>query len=145
MRRFVGLVVAVFFGLCVLTTFVPYPPARTEAERYFDAQVIDNGLEYSLQRRLLFWSATGVELGLLLALGLTSAGPRLADAFLRLVPGSWLVALAGVGSVCFLLQHLVQFPFDVGRFYLSHAWGMTERPFLPWFVEYLLALGVEAV
>jgi STE24 endopeptidase len=144
MKNFVSLVLALFFALFVLTVFVPYPPARAQAERYFTAQEIDRGLNYSFERRLLFWGSSAVELGILLVLGLTGAARRLADLAVGVCHGYWLPAVLGVGGLCFGLIHALQFPFSLGRFYLARAWGMSSRDLGPWLAEYALSLGVEA-
>lgn len=144
MKNFVGLVLALFFALFILTVFVPYPPARLEAERYFTPHDIDRGLEYSLERRLLFWASSAVELGLLLLFGLTVASRRLADGVGRL-SGYWLIVVLSVGGVCYVAIQLLQLPFRIGGFYLARAWGLTQRDLGPWFGEYLLAQAVEIV
>jgi STE24 endopeptidase len=142
MKNLVGLVLALFFLLFILTVFVPSSAARLDAGRYFTAEEIDRGLAYSLERRLLFWGASAAQLGVLLVLGLTGVGRRLADTVATVSRGYWLPSVLGVGAVCYLSVELLQFPFSLGRFYLARAWGMTERGVLPWLGEHLLAQGV---
>jgi STE24 endopeptidase len=142
-KNLVGLILAVFFALFVLTVFVPYPPARVDAERYFTPQEIERGLEYSFERRLLFWGASAVELGFLLIVGLTSVSRRLADVALRIGRGYWLPAVLLVGGTCHVAAQALRFPFSLGSFFLTRAWGLTQRGVEPWFQEYLLAQGVE--
>jgi STE24 endopeptidase len=143
MKNLVAVVLAVFFALFVLTVFVPYPPARTQAEKYFTAAEVERGLEYALERRLLFWGSAAAELGVLMFLGLTGAGRRLADFALRAFKGRWFPTVLAVGAVCFCGVQLLQFPFALGRFYLARSWGLTSRGAAPWFAEYLLSLALE--
>lgn len=147
-KTFAACVVLLFLTLAVVS-FVPSEPARAEAANYFSEAVIERGLHYTVQRRLLFWGATATELGMLLLLGLTGAGRRLADGCARLCRGWWLPTLLLVGAAVYLLVELTQFPFAVARLYHARSWGVTNRAFAPWLGEFLLgqavALAIGAV
>ncbi len=166
MRTAVIVIVLVYLGL-FLVTLVPPPAAEyAEAARYFSAEEIASGQRFALERRLIFWAGTFLELGLLLTLITTGAARRLADTFARwtgyraddLAPETrsrvqallyhagnllrWLATLALMALTYVLLHELLQLPVGVARFYHSRAWGMTERPFLDWLREYGLAVVV---
>lgn len=140
-KTFAACVVLLFLALAV-TSFVPYEPARAEAASYFSADVIERGVHYTVQRRLLFWGATASELAVLLLLGLSGAGRRLTDRFERLFRGWWLPTLLAVGAAVYLVIEVTQFPFAVARFYHAKSWGITDRPLAPWLSEYLLGHAV---
>src|SRR5476651_951450 len=68
MKALIWTIAGVYVLLFVLTTFVPYEPARVEASDYFFKDEIDTGLEYAFQRRLFMWASVGLELVLLYVL-----------------------------------------------------------------------------
>jgi STE24 endopeptidase len=165
----VGVLVA-FFTLFVITTFLPTPAAEYQTARlYFTEAEIEIGLQYSFERRLLFWASTGVDLGLLLTLVATGAARRIADAFAHWTgycPGSpgepaasrwqalrrgttdlvrWLATLLLVGLAYLVLHELLQFPISLARHYHSRAWGMTQQPLADWLGQHFLAAAVMAV
>jgi len=162
LRIAIAVFVVALLALFIVTTFVPAPAAEfARAREYFTEQEIDTGVQYSFQRRLFFWASTALEVGLLIGLVATGAARRLADWLARWfgyhgeadVPAAswkewaialarWLAVLAAMGATYILLHELLQFPLSVSRFYHSRAWGFTERPFVEWFREYCLGLGV---
>jgi STE24 endopeptidase len=171
LRTFLVGILAAFLLLFLVSTFLPPPASEYErAAQYFSTSEIETGLRYAAERRWLFWAGTGLELALMLTLVFTGAARPLADFYGRAVgyrPGPsdgsgaapsrpgfvhrvvgftrWLAVVLLVGATYLLLHEILQFPVSVARFYHSRAWGMTERPFLDWLNEYVLAVGVAAV
>ncbi|MCI0681883.1 MAG: M48 family metallopeptidase [Gemmataceae bacterium] len=146
MRQLPAIIVAVFVGLAALTLLVPWPPAvETARVSGFSDEVIANGMQHSFERRLFWWGTTFIELGLLLALVFTRLGPAATAWCRRLARGWWLPTLLLLAALYYVVLAILDFPLDVGRWAHLRAWGMTERPFGPWFSEYLLALAVRAV
>src|SRR6516225_8829840 len=80
-----GVIVA-FAALFAINTFIP-PPAEeyVRAREYFTEAEIEAGLQYSFERRLLFWAGTALELAVLIGLVATGAARRLCDRFSRWV------------------------------------------------------------
>src|SRR6266478_1579914 len=85
--------VLVFAALFALTTFLPAPDARAEAQRYFSSSEIERGLEHSLEGKLLFWASTAVHLGVLTLLVLGGWARPLAAWCGRWTGGRWLATV----------------------------------------------------
>jgi STE24 endopeptidase len=139
---------ALIVCFCVLAAalFLARSPEReTRALRHFSAEDLARGRQFGLERRLLFWTGTVVELGLLLWLALSGVAPRLAEAARRLSGDRWPVTLLLVGAACFLLHALVTLPFRLyGGLYHLRAWGLTDRSFVSWLGDTLKGMAVSA-
>ncbi len=136
---------AFFVALFALTTFVP-PSAeiQREARKYFTAEEIERGQEFAFQRRLLFWTATFLQLGILAWLVFGGLGRKLADGCLALTRGRWLWAVLLVGGFCFMALEAVALPIGLARLEVLRAWDMTRRSVADWLWEHLLGVGVTA-
>jgi STE24 endopeptidase len=140
-----------FFGslllvtLFVATTFSQSPSARAAAAAYFPDDVIDRGLQYSFERRLLFWPLIALRLGLLVVMVETSLGRKLADGCQALVGGRWLPTVLLVGVIYFLADELLSLPFAIAHFELARAWGLTSRDLAGWMDDRAKGLGVALV
>src|SRR5262249_8657756 len=105
MKAVIPTIAAVFFVLFVLTTFVPYPAARTAAyEAGFTAAQIDTGLRFGFERRLFFWAWVACKLTVLCTLALTPLGRRLGDRFLAWTGNRRLLAALGIGLAIALIE-----------------------------------------
>jgi STE24 endopeptidase len=141
----------IFFGalvlatLFVVTTFSHSSVARAEAAAYFPPDIIERGLQYSFQRRLLFWPLMALRLGLLVVLVETGLARKVTDRCQALFGGRWLPTLLLVGFLYFVADELLSLPFAVGHFELTRAWGLTSRSLADWFAEHAKHLGVAAV
>jgi STE24 endopeptidase len=136
----------VFVVIFVLTTFVPSPQAQTEALKYgFTPEQIDDGLRYTLERKLIFWAAAGTSLLFWTVLVLTGGGRKLADLCGRLTGQRWLLTVLLVGAVCFLIQTSLALPFGLARLEAQRAWGMTSRPVSDWLFDLAKSLAISAV
>jgi STE24 endopeptidase len=135
----------VFVSLFLVTTFSKSSAAEAEARTYFSADEIEWGLQYSFERRLLFWPAFAVKLGILVALVTTSIARKSTDWLQRRVGGRWLPTVLLVGLCCFFGSELISLPFAIANFELAGAWGLTKRSLADWFGDYLAGLGVAAV
>src|SRR5260370_39444721 len=68
----------VFIGLFLATTFAL--PARAEAAPYFTPEEIERGLEFSFQRRLLYWTGAALHLAVLAVIVFFGFAPQFAAA-----------------------------------------------------------------
>jgi STE24 endopeptidase len=141
----------VFFGallfvtLFAVTTFSRSDAARAEARAYFDDVVIERGLEYSFQRRLLSWPLMGLRLGFLVLLVQSGLARKVTDGCQALVGGRWFPTVLLVGLLYFVADELMSLPFALGHFHLARAWGLTERSAGAWLEDHVKGLGVSAV
>ena len=140
-----------FFGalllvtLFVVTTFSHSSAARAEAVAYFPENAIDNGLQYSFERRLLFWPLVALQFGLLVMFVDTSIFRKVTDWCQTLVGGRWLPTVVLVGLFCFLANELLTLPFAIAHFELARAWGLTQRALADWLVDHAKGLVVAAI
>jgi STE24 endopeptidase len=141
-KAFVATVVITMAALFVLTTLVPYPPAREEALRHFSSEEIDIGQQYAFERRLFFWANVVIEASLLGVLALTGLGRRWADHFLVWTGGRRLPAALLMGGAYFAIDQLLHFPVSVARYYHAQAWGMVNLDLLGWLRDKALATGI---
>jgi len=137
---FLGLI-----ALFVLTTFLPAPAARAEAEHYFPPDVIDRGLQHSLEGKLIFWSSTFTHLGALALVVLTSFARRLTDVFDRWTGRRWLLTVLLVGVFLFLGDEILSLPFGLWSLEWQRAWGLTNRPVMDWLIDHGKGMAVSAV
>ena len=145
MKALVWTIAGLFVVLFIVTTFVPYEPARVEASDYFFQDEIDTGLDYAFQRRLFMWSSVALELVLLYVLATTNLVRRWAN-WVRDRSGiRSILPMLGVGLIYMVLAELVHLPLAIGRFYHSHAWGMSNLSFGSWVQDHLLALAIYAL
>ncbi|MBI2806847.1 MAG: M48 family metallopeptidase [Planctomycetes bacterium] len=134
------------FTLFILTTFVPYPPAKAAAlDAGFSESDIATGLDYLLERRFFFWGRTLIDLGLLCALALTPVGRHWGDRFLAWTGQRRIPAALLFGFVYLLLSEIVYLPFGIGRLYHARAWGMSNLDLADWLREHGLRLGINLV
>jgi STE24 endopeptidase len=132
-----------FVLLFLVTTFAP--PSRAEAERYFSATEIDNGLKFSFQRRFLYWAGVSLHLGILALIVFTGFARKLADVLSSWSRGRWLVTVLLVGGFCFLLEEAIYLPIGLARLELVRAWGLTNRPVTGWLADHAIGVCISAV
>jgi STE24 endopeptidase len=143
-----SLCLSVFVALILLALamFVPYPPARDDAlAAGFTSEQIDLGLQYSLERRIIFWIATTLEFALLSFLALTGWSRRWADRFLAWSGQRRLFAVLGVGLIYFVLHQALFLPIGIARWYHAHAWGMSNQDFAHWLHDRGLGAGITLI
>lgn len=139
-----------FFGslllatLFLVTTFSSSPAAREQAAVYFSSEAIERGLQFSFQRRLLYWPLVALRIGFLIMLVETRLARTVTDHWRRLVGGRWLPTVLLVGLSYFVADELLSLPFAIGNFYLLHAWGLTSRSLASWAEDHVKGLGVAA-
>jgi STE24 endopeptidase len=134
-----------FVTLFVVTTFSHSSAAQAEAAAYFPDDVIQRGLEYSFQRRLLFWPSIALRLGLLVLVVQTGWARKLTDRCRALVAGRWLPTVLVVGFFFFVADEFLSLPFAIGHFELARSWGLTQRGLPDWLGDHVKGLGVAAV
>jgi len=134
-----------FVTVFVVTTFSYSPAARAEAAAYFPADVIERGLQFSFERRLLFWPLVALRFGFLVILVQTGLARKWTDRCQALVGGRWLATVLLVGLLLFLADALLALPFGIAQFFLMRSWGMTNRDLTSWLVDHVKGLGVTAV
>jgi STE24 endopeptidase len=145
MKTLALLIVGAFVIVFVLTTFIPYSPARVTAEAYFSEQEIDVGLRFAFERRLFMWASIALELGLLMVLGMTGSARRWADRFLAWTGQRRILAALGVGLLYLTLHEILQLPIGIARFYHAQAWGMMNYGLDGWLYDYTLTWAVALV
>lgn len=137
---------AFFLALFALTTFAsPDADLEKQAKKYFTAADIQRGQEFSLQRRLLFWTGTFLHLVVLAGLVASGFARRLADCCLAWARGRWLLAVLLVGGICYLADEALALPVALARLENLRAWGMTKRSTGDWLAERCLAHGLSAI
>ncbi len=141
-----ALALLAFFAALAAATLLARSPQREErARHYFSAEEMARGREFSLERRVLSWSATLVTLSLLLWLACSGVAPRLAAACGRLSGGRWPLTVLLVGATCFFAQVIALFPLRLyGGLYHLRAWGLTSRTFGSWLGDYGKGLALSA-
>jgi STE24 endopeptidase len=155
--------VLLYLLLFVLTTFPYSEAAVARAAQYFSRQEIEQGLRYSFQRRLFFWTSTALQLLFLGFVVFTGFGRRLAGGVGRLVPGGratavsrgwwgwlrdrlhWLGTVVLVGAFCFVAVEMLVLPVRLAQLENTRAWGLTERSLGSWLGDYAKSLAVAGV
>jgi len=132
-------------ALFVLTTFLPAPAARAEAEHYFPPDVIERGLQHSFEGKLIFWATTFTHLGALALVVLTGFARRLSDVFDHWTGKRWLLTVLLVGIFLFLGDEILSLPFGLWGLEWQRAWGLTHRPALDWLIEHGKGVLLSAV
>jgi len=145
MTRVIWAGLLLFLAVLLATTFVPSPAARAEAANYFSPKEINQGLQLSFERRLLYWADFGIHLGILTWIVFSGFARKLADGCLAWTGGRRLVAVLLVGVFCFLVEEAVALPFGLARLEHLRSWGMTHRPVGGWLVDHFLGVAVSAV
>lgn len=136
--------VFVYAALFFFTTFVSWDEAQRQAAAAgFTAEEIERGLQYTYERRLTGWIATGLDLLLLVLLACTPLARKLADRIDARTGGRWFLTLVLVVVSCLLLQYLLGFPFSWIRLEHRRAWDLTERPFADWLQDWLIGVGIS--
>jgi len=136
------LILVVLFGL---TTFLPAPAARAQAEKYFPPEVIEHGLQHSLEGKLLYGASTMVHLGALAVVVLTGFARRLADVLDRWTGGRWLLTVLLVGLFLFLGNEVLSLPFGLWSLEWQRSWGLTNRSVGDWLIDHAKGLALSAV
>lgn len=143
-------VLLVLVVLFAATSFTKSEERERTAARYFTSGEIARGQQYSRGGRLLFWSATALDLLVLAALAATSFGARLVRGAESLAGGRFVLAVLAVAAIAFLVEQLVSLPLAVyAGFVRQKAWGLTDRTFGSWASDYgkatLLSIVIGAV
>src|SRR5205807_1703081 len=102
-------------------------------------------LQYSFERRLLFWPLVALRLGFLVVLVETGVARKVANWCQGLAGGRWLFTVVLVGLLYFIADELVSLPFAIAHFELARAWGLTSRAHSGWLEDHAKGLGVAAV
>lgn len=144
MKWFLFAGIVFFVGLFAGTTFAP-PSAEIEqnARKYFTPEEVERGQDFSFQRKLLFWTGTGLRLGLLAWIVCSGFGRTLATGCLVVARGRWIVAVLLVGGFCFLADEAIAIPIGLARLENLRAWGMTRRSIADWLLQHAVAVGVS--
>jgi len=132
-----------FVALFLVTTFAP--PSRVDAAKYFSPEEIDRGLEFSFQRRLLYWSGAGLHLAVLVYIVFSGFARKLADVLSFWAGGRWLATVLLVGGFCFVVEEAISLPIALARLEIVRAWGLTKRPVADWLKDHAIGLGLSAV
>jgi STE24 endopeptidase len=139
-------VIAVFVALFVLTTFVESDEAAVRAAAYFSPDEIARGRQYTFERRLIMWPREAVHLALLCALAFSAGGRQLIVRCRAAVGERPFPAFLLTAAVCFVLERSAMFPFAMlGGWLHQRTWGLTDRAFGPWFLDWLKAGAVAGV
>ena len=75
--------------------------------------MIERGLQYSFERRLLFWPLVALRLGFLFVLLETGWARTVTDWCRARVGGRWLLSVLLVGLLYFLADELLSLPFAI--------------------------------
>ena len=146
MKTLATTIAASFLVLFILTTLVPYPPAReTALHSGFSSDLIETGLQYTFERRFFSWGWIALELTLLYVLVFTSLSRRWADRWLAWTGGRRVLAVMGMGLAYVLIQEVLYLPIGIGQHYHSAAWGMAKLRLLGWLRDHYLAFGINLV
>jgi STE24 endopeptidase len=136
--------VLAFGTLFVLNTLVTSPSSRAEAEQYFSPAVVERGLQYSQEAKLLTWCGIGFQLALLTALVSTNWARRLTD-WCNLWTGQrWPLTLLMVAGVYTVLSQLLSLPIGLARLELARAWNMTTSSTALWLSDWAKGLALYA-
>lgn len=138
-------IVFVYLVLFFVTSFASSDTTRTEARQYFDEELIQRGLRYAHERRLLGWAQTGLQLVFLLSVIVTGFARRWTDWCARWMGGRWYLGLLLVGVSVYLAEQLLALPLRLVRLEQARAWGMTQRGTLDWLLDHAKSLGVVLV
>src|SRR5260370_20400695 len=97
----------VFIGLFLADTFGV--PARAEAAPYFTPEEVERGVEFSFQRRLLYWTGAALHLAVLAVIVFSGFARKFADAISRWGCGRWLITVFLVCGFFFFLGGAIFF------------------------------------
>ncbi len=146
MKTLVPTIAALFLVLFVLTTFVPYPPARdTALAAGFKDEQIDTGLQITHQSRFFTWTWIALHLAKFYVIALTPVGRRLADRFLAWTGNRRILAALGVGLVLVLIEEILWLPIGIGRHYHAVAWELSNRDLAGWAQDHARSFGINLV
>jgi STE24 endopeptidase len=95
---------------------------------------------YAAVQRLLAWTSYGLSMVLLLVLGLTRAGGRLAR---RVAPRRWWWAVPTTALVVELLQLLVTMPFAAAAHHVDVQHGLSDQAWSGWALDQAKGLLVS--
>jgi STE24 endopeptidase len=134
--------VLAFVGIFVLNAFVPSATSQARAAKYFSPEVIDRGLQFAREARLISWASFSLQLALLTALVCTPWSRRLTDWFDRLTGHRWLLTLVLVSAAYLVISRLLSLPFGFIALEQARAWHMTERTVASWLLDWLKGIAV---
>lgn len=121
-------------------------PLDTEALRYFPAEMLERGRQFSREARLAGTLQALASLALLIALCFHPVGARLLERLEALGKGRLWRELLWVAAGVTLLTALIELPF---AYYLGHAhekaYGLTRQSAQGWFAEHLINLVLQWV
>jgi STE24 endopeptidase len=137
-----GLALALLF---VVNAFIRSPSSEHLAARYFSTLEIERGLQFSQERKLLFWLATGLQFALLASLVCSPWARHLADWFARITGGRWFLTLFLVATALFFLIEAISLPVSFASLEVSRAWNMTDRSVESWLIDRAKGLALGAV
>jgi STE24 endopeptidase len=144
LRAAVLCLVLAFATLFVLNTFVTSPTNTEAAQKYFSPAVIERGLRYSQEARLLGWCGIGFQLAFLTSLVCTSWSRRLTDWCDHWTGRRWLLTLLLVGAIYLFLSRLLSLPIGLARLELARSWNMTELSVFEWLSDWVKGLALSA-
>jgi STE24 endopeptidase len=143
MRATAVLCIVFAFGtLFVLNTFVTSPASQAEAEQYFSQAVVERGLQYSREAKLLSWCGIGLQLALLTALVCTTWARRLTDWCDRRTGQRWPLTLLMVAGVYMVLSQFLSLPLGLARLELARVWNMSTSSTAQWLEDWSKGLAL---
>ena len=144
-RVAISIVLLAFLALFAINTFTHSQSSEVRASQYFSSEQIQQGLQFSYERKLLSWCGIGLQLALLTALVCSPWSRRLTDFFDRFTGRRWLLTLLLVGATYLALSELLYLPLGLARLEHSRTWSMTQRPVSAWFIDWGKGLVLAAV
>ncbi|MBI3823109.1 MAG: M48 family metallopeptidase [Planctomycetes bacterium] len=146
MKTIVSTIAALFLVLFILTTFVPYPPARSAALNagFTDAD-IDTGLQLAYERRFFAWATIALELGILCAFALSGLGRRWADRLLEWTGERRIPAALGMGLTIAVVHEILWLPIGIARLNHAWAWDTYNLDFVGWLIDHAKSSALSLV
>lgn len=139
---------SVALAIFAVLSFIPFEPAIEAARRAgFSDEVIRIGLTKSFESRLIFWGTQFAQIAFVCWVGLTQAGPKLAEFWLgKCRKRKWLATLATAFSLA-SAREIILLPFSLLNYFHNVRWEMLASQYTlwAWGGDYLIATGVEAM
>jgi STE24 endopeptidase len=117
---------------------------QPDASVDFTAAQIDTGDDLSSRTRLPSLAALAVSVAVAVALGLTPAGARIAEAVARPLGGGWAWQVLLGGLVVLALARVVTLPLAAWVEAIRRDAGLSTRSWAAWGVDVLKAFGINA-